>query len=236
MVVDEKFLTAKISRSTVYQELRAKMKRLYTVQRELTVPKREYSYCAIIVQCRVQSSTVNATWLCIVTPTRISYGFINVSPISCIYTESIISLNSLVMSVQFLAVSRALDEHNELIVIGVILNNPTLYLDELCQTTLALTDVSLSPSTVCRMMRRYGITRKRVRQIALQQCDALCGAFMAYCSPFARNQFVWVDETGSDKRDHVRRYGFSIQGTTPVTHRLFSRGQRVNAIAVVSTQ
>ena len=56
---------------------------------------------------------------------------------------------------------------------------------------------------------------------------------MAYCSPFARNQFVWVDETGSDKRDHVRRYGYSIRGPTPVTHRLFSR---VNAIAAVSTQ
>ena len=71
-----------------------------------------------------------------------------------------------------------MDEHNELIIIGVILNNPTLYLDELCQTTLALTDVSVSPSTVCRM-RRYGITRKRVRQVALQRCDALRGAFMA---------------------------------------------------------
>ena len=116
--------------------------------------------------------------------------------------------------------ARALDEHN-----GVILNNPTLYLDELCQTTLALTDVSVSPSTVCRMMRRYGITRKCVRQVALQRCDALRGAFMAHCSPFARNQFVWVDETGSDKRDHVRRYSYSIRGTTPVTHRLFSRGQ-----------
>ena len=110
--------------------------------------------------------------------------------------------------------TRALDEHNELIIIGVILNNPTLYLDELCQTTLALTDVSVSPSTVCRIMRRYGITRKRVRQVALQRCDALRGA---HCSPFARNQFVWVDETGSDKRDHVRRYGYSIRGTTPVT-------------------
>ena len=90
----------------LYQELHAKKKRLYTVQRGLTVPRRESSYCAIIVQCRVQASSVNATWLFIVTPTRISYGFINVSLISCIYTESIISLNSLVIFVQFLAVSQ----------------------------------------------------------------------------------------------------------------------------------
>ena len=53
---------------------------------------------------------------------------------------------------------------------------------------------------------------------------------------FSRNQFVWVDETGSDKRDHIRKYGYAIRGTTPVTHRLLARGQMVNAIAALSAQ
>ena len=131
---------------------------------------------------------------------------------------------------------RALDEYSELVIIGVIINEPSLYFEELCQRVLDLTSTTISPSGVCRLMRRYGITRKRIRQVALQRCNALHGAYMAQCTVFSRNQFVWVDETGSDKRDHVRKYGYAIQGTTPVTRRLFARGQRVNAIAALSAQ
>ena len=132
---------------------------------------------------------------------------------------------------------RALDEHSELILIGIIiLNEPSFYLEELCQRVFHLTNMTALPSTVCKLMRLYGITRKRIRQVALQRCDALHGAFMAQYAVFHRNQFVWVDETGSDKRDHIRKYGYAIRGSTPVTHRLFARGQRVNAIAVLSAQ
>ena len=132
---------------------------------------------------------------------------------------------------------RVLNEHSELILIGIILNEPSIYLEELCQRVAdLLTSTTVSPSTVCRTMRRYGITRKRIRQVALQRCNALCGTFMAQCSVFSRNQFIWVDETGSDKRDHVRKYGYAIRGTTPVSHRLLARGQRVNAIAALSAE
>ena len=131
---------------------------------------------------------------------------------------------------------RAIDEDSELIVVGIILNEPSLYLEELCKRVFELTSTTVSPSTVCRLMRRYGITRKRIRQVALQRCNALRGAFMAQCTVFSRNQFVWVDETGSDKRDHIRKYGYAIRGITPVTHRLLARGQRVNAIVAMSAQ
>ena len=75
------------------------------------------------------------------------------------------------------------------------------------------------------------MTRKQVRQVALQRSDALRGAFMAF---FSRDKFVWVDETGADTRDHIRRYGYAIRGMRPVTHRFVKRGTRVNAIAGLS--
>ena len=75
------------------------------------------------------------------------------------------------------------------------------------------------------------MTRKRVCQVALQRSDALRGAFMAHCSLFSRDKFVWVDETGADTCDHIRRYGYAIRGMRPVTHRFVKRGTRVNDIA-----
>ena len=37
--------------------------------------------------------------------------------------------------------------------------------------------------------------------------------------------FVWVDETGTDHRDHIRKFGYSLRGMTPITHRFLSRGK-----------
>ena len=45
---------------------------------------------------------------------------------------------------------------------------------------------------------------------------------------------MWVDETGSDRRDHMRRFGYSLRGESPVVHRLLHRGRRISAIAAMS--
>lgn len=130
---------------------------------------------------------------------------------------------------------RSLDEHSELIVIGLILETPTLYLHEICQTIQEVTSISVSQATICRLLKRYGFSRKKVKQVALQRCYELRGAFMAQCSLFSRDQLVWVDETGSNAKDYARKFGYAIRGCTPVTHRLLARGKRVNTIAALTS-
>lgn len=56
-------------------------------------------------------------------------------------------------------------------------SNP--YLDELVQEVNELTSVLVSPAVICRLLKCYGFTRKKVRQNAMQRCCVLCGAFMA---------------------------------------------------------
>lgn len=51
-----------------------------------------------------------------------------------------------------------------------------------------------------------------------------------------RNMFVWVAETGTDKRDNLRKFGYALRGTTPIYHRFFTRGQRVNTIAAMTSE
>ena len=48
--------------------------------------------------------------------------------------------------------------------------------------------------------------------------------------------FVWLDETGSDRRNNIRRYGYGLRGITPgpVDHQLRIGGNRVSAIGVMS--
>ena len=46
--------------------------------------------------------------------------------------------------------------------------------------------------------------------------------------------FVFVDETGSDRRDCLRKYGYSLRGKPPVDLQLYRRGIHITAIAAMS--
>ena len=84
---------------------------------------------------------------------------------------------------------RRLDLRSELYVVGVILENPSMYLGELCVEIMHVFGIEISPSTVCRTLRRYGLTRKKIRQVALQRSSEFRGAFMAQCFLLKR---VWT--------------------------------------------
>ncbi len=117
----------------------------------------------------------------------------------------------------------------------MVLSNPSVYLSEVCRDINRATGTEVAPSIICRLLKAYGITRKRIRQVALQRCAILRGAFMAKCLLLTADMFVWVDETGSDARNHIRRYGYALRGMRAVCSRLLSRGKRINAIAGMAT-
>ena len=59
-------------------------------------------------------------------------------------------------------------------------------------------------------------------------------AYVADIAHFPREMLVWVDETGCDKRDMLRKYGYAFRGDRAVCRRLLVRGRRVSAIAALS--
>lgn len=131
---------------------------------------------------------------------------------------------------------RKLDDHMELFILGLILDDPSLYLSEICDKVVELSGIRVSQATICRLLQRYGLTRKKVRQVALQRSDSLRGAFIAQVLMYKRDLFVWVDETGCDRRNSIRKFGYAIRGETPICHRIFVRGQRISAVAAISTE
>ena len=51
---------------------------------------------------------------------------------------------------------------------------------------------------------------------------------------FSPDKFVWVDETGCNKKDQIRRCGYALRGEYPVYHRFLHCGQRISAIIALS--
>ena len=101
---------------------------------------------------------------------------------------------------------RRLDERSELFVIGLVVDNPSLYLGEVCQKVYEVYGTNVSPPTICRLLRSYGITRKKVRFVALQRCKVFRGNFMAQSFMFSTGHLRAHQPRGADGSDCV---GFS---------------------------
>ena len=96
--------------------------------------------------------------------------------------------------------SRILGEH-EFQVVGLLLENPSLYLNEIRSKLEAETWITVSSLTLCK---RHGFSRKKVQQVALLRSLEIRAKFKAEIQSFDTKQFVWLDETGCDKQDHRR--------------------------------
>ena len=131
--------------------------------------------------------------------------------------------------------SRKLDEFHETYIICLLTENPSLYLNELCQKIYDCTGTTVSGSTVCRLLKRNGITRKKIVHISRQRCLEHRGAYMANILHYPVDWLVFLDETGCDNKDCIRKQGYSFVGESPVSCSHFlSRGTRVSAISALS--
>ena len=128
-----------------------------------------------------------------------------------------------------------LDDQHKLFIIALVAVNPTMYLKEICTAIHDVTGLVVSPSAVCKTLHGMGYSRKKVTQIALQRSMHFRAAFRAQVADYRPEYFVWVDETGCDRRNYVRKFGYSLRGMSPICYQLLKRGQRLSAIAAISS-
>ena len=129
---------------------------------------------------------------------------------------------------------RILTDFEQLTVLQLLLDNTNMYLDEIRRELYDFTGTIVHISTICRTVHRLGMTRQKLRYVALQQSVDQRVMFMADLSMFEPEMIVWLDETGSDRRNSIRAYGCGLRGLTPVTHKLQVWGKRITAIGVMS--
>ena len=131
---------------------------------------------------------------------------------------------------------KVLAEFEEFTVLQSLLYNPSAFLHEIQSQLHDTTGKWIHASTICRTIHRQNFTRKKIQVIALQQSQEARLKFMAEASGYHPDMFIWVDETGSDRRNSIRSYGYSLRGLRQVCHRLRVGGRRVSAIPVMTTR
>lgn len=131
---------------------------------------------------------------------------------------------------------RLLGDHEQLVLLRIISENPGIYLHEIQNKLLTIFGVEVAVSTICKTIHVMGCTRQRIQRVALQQSAECRAKFMAEISMYDPSMLVWVDETGCDRRNSMRKYGYSVRGLPPRQYQLLIRGVRYSGIAVMSQE
>ena len=129
---------------------------------------------------------------------------------------------------------KLLGNFEQLILLRLILHNPSIYLHEIQYKLNTMFGCTVSLTTISRTLHHMGCTRQVIRHIALQRSDNLRAKFMADVSIYNLDMLIWIDESGCDRA--IRKYGYSLRGMCPVDHRLLVRGIRYSTIPIMSTQ
>ena len=121
-------------------------------------------------------------------------------------------------------------------IVQTLIIKPTSFLCEIQHQLLCSTGRWVHASTICHAVKEQGLTRKRVQTIALQQIEARRIEYMTEISQFHPDMLIWIDETGSERRNSIRKYCYSLRGTQTQVFQLCVGGKRISAIPILTTR
>lgn len=123
----------------------------------------------------------------------------------------------------------------QLLIFHLVIEKPGILLKEIQQEVLQTLLVDVCESAIFRFLHNSGFTHQKLKIVATQQDEFCRHLFISDMSVYDKDTLIFLDETGADRRNCIRKYGYSIRGRPLKTHRLLVRGERVSAIACIST-
>ena len=117
----------------------------------------------------------------------------------------------------------------ELVVLHIVLEHPGIYLREIQSKVEYLTGSNLSLSIICHLLHEQNFSRTKMRMVARQRDEFTRAIYAAEVVLYSPKMFIFLDETGSDRRNALRKYGYSLRGipvvsSTPQHHCMYQYG------------
>lgn len=122
----------------------------------------------------------------------------------------------------------------QLLILNLVIKNPGILLKEIQAELLLQLMIEVDISTICRFLHQSGFSRQKMRQVAIQRDAYFRQLYLLDISVYSPEMLIYLDETGADHRNAVRRYGYSLRGIKPQQDTFLVRGERVSAIAFMS--
>ena len=124
---------------------------------------------------------------------------------------------------------------SKLYVLELVLSCPGIYLREVQQRLFNYTGTWIHGSTICRTLQRLSMTCQKIEHVALQRSDSMQNEFIAeVMMVFDASMCLWIDETGCDQRNGLRKYGYGIRGSCSTRLLPQVQGQRYSSISFIN--
>ena len=107
---------------------------------------------------------------------------------------------------------------------------PWFYQDEIRDFLIDVFDIHVNQSTISRALQRIKYTRKVLRVAAGQRNTELRTDWLDQLQLYNAEQFVFVDESGSDERTGDRVYGYALSGHRAVVSRWLANRTRISVL------
>ena len=129
---------------------------------------------------------------------------------------------------------RKLTKPAEFFILNLVLSRPGIYLREVRTELLQELGVKVTESAICVYLHKAGFTRQRLKLYAVQRDDNLRAKFASDVSLYNLDMLIFLDETGTDRRDSLRAKGYSLRGKPAQKQTLLVRGEHVSAMCMMS--
>ena len=116
---------------------------------------------------------------------------------------------------------RKLTTPAQLLILHLCLSRPGIYLREIRDEILLVLEIDVNESAICKFLQQSGFTHQKLKVVAAQQDVFLREQFIAEVTVYQPEMLVFIDETGADNRNLLRKYGYSMRGK-PLKHTPFS--------------
>lgn len=115
----------------------------------------------------------------------------------------------------------------QLLIFRLVIEKPGIRLREIQEELLDTLWVDISESAICRFLSKSGFTYQRLKVVAAQRDEYIRQLYISDISMYSPDMLVFVDETGADRRNSIRKYGYSMRGKPLTSNKLLIRGERV---------
>ena len=129
---------------------------------------------------------------------------------------------------------RKLTDQVQFFIMHTVLDKPGIMLVEIQKEVMQVMNVELAQSTICQFLHNYKFSRQKMQVTAKQRDEVLRASFASELSVYSSSMFIFLDETGTDRRDTMRKYGYSWRGRPAVAQKLLVRGHHLSSIAIMS--
>ena len=121
-----------------------------------------------------------------------------------------------------------------MLTLHLAIGRPGIKLQEIQEELLNVLSVNIHISNICRFLQRSGFTRQKLRITATQRDEYIRQKYVLEVSIYSPEMLIFLDKTGADRRNTLRRHGYSMRGKPIASHQILIRGDHLSGIAFMS--